>query len=319
MIGNDVNKAIDILKSGDLIGLPTETVYGLAGNATNQNTVSKIFAVKNRPNFNPLIIHLDKAEKIDSYADLSHKALQDLANVFMPGPLTLLLDKKVNVPDIVTAGSDKVAVRIPAHDLAIEVLSSVDFPLAAPSANPFGYISPTTPQHVYKQLGNAISYILDGGACNIGIESTIVGIEEDEIVVYRKGGLSIEQIEKVAGKVHIKNHSVSNPVAPGMITHHYAPSLPLHTGDLQQLAFTFKDKRCVALCFSQPLLHQENVVKNFVLSPDKRYDEAASNLFKYLREIDEMKDVDVIIAEFLPEKDLGRAINDRLRRASYNK
>ncbi|MFM2395313.1 MAG: hypothetical protein RLZZ546_3296 [Bacteroidota bacterium] len=318
MIGTDINKAIDILMKGDLIGLPTETVYGLAGNAINSHAISKIFSVKNRPSFNPLIIHLSHTEKISDYAYIDHPTLQDLADKFMPGPLTLILNKKENVPHIVTAGSNKVAVRIPSHDLALEVLSCIDFPLAAPSANPFGYISPTTPLHVLKQLGNSISYILDGGACNIGIESTIVGIEENEIVVYRKGGLSIEQIEKVVGRVHVNTHSTSNPIAPGMLTNHYAPSLPLYLGDFQEMAIELKDKRCVALCFSESIAF-ENIKKCFVLSPDKNFKEAAANLFTFLREIDEMEEIDAIIAELLPEKDLGRAINDRLRRASINK
>ena len=190
--GTDVERAKQLLCSGNLVVIPTETVYGLAGNALNPRAVAAIYEVKNRPSFNPLIIHTDRLEKVTEYVASVPRVAQELAQAFWPGPLTLLLPKTDKLPDIVTAGSDRVAVRIPKHPLALALLSELDFPLAAPSANPFGYISPTTVAHVEEQLGDKIAYILDGGSCSVGIESTIVGVEDNKLEVYRRGGISIE-------------------------------------------------------------------------------------------------------------------------------
>lgn len=310
LIDKNIEIAIDFLESGEVVGIPTETVYGLAANALNINAVTKIFQVKNRPTFDPLIIHTSSIERISDYViDLPEKALV-LAKQFMPGPLTLLLPKKEIIPDLVTSGLENVAVRIPKHNLTLELLKKIDFPLAAPSANPFGYISPTIAQHVDNQLGSQIKYILDGGECGVGIESTIVGFIDDEVIVYRKGGLSIEAIEEIVGKVKIQAHSTSNPQAPGMLKSHYSPrkkfiiSNEINPEDKKTGYLGFKDYKVNIPAENQLLL-----------SPKGDFAEAAKNLFAYLRQLDAM-DIEVIYGEYLPEKDLGRAINDRLRRAT---
>ena len=207
MIGNDLAQAKQLLAAGQLVAIPTETVYGLAGNALDEQAVLEIFRVKNRPAFDPLIVHTDSFERIaDFVREIPEKALL-LAQHLMPGALTLLLPKSDLIPDLVTSGLDRVAVRIPNHSLTRSLLSGLSFPLAAPSANPFGYISPTTAQHVEQQLGNQIPYILDGGPCEVGLESTIVGFENDEPIIYRKGGLAIETIERLVGTVRVQAHS----------------------------------------------------------------------------------------------------------------
>jgi L-threonylcarbamoyladenylate synthase len=313
MIGQNIDEAAALLTSGKLVAIPTETVYGLAGNALDANAVASIFSVKKRPTFNPLIIHVPHREHIRLYAEINDDRLLDLANRFMPGPMSLLLPKKPNVADIVTAGSDLVAVRVPSHPLTVALLHKLNFPVAAPSANPFGYISPTTAHHVQDQLGEHIPYILDGGSCAIGIESTIVGLDGDNnITIYRKGGLSIEEIEKYVGPVQIMDHSSSRPAAPGMLSSHYAPKTRLILGHIPTLLEEYPLYSTAILSFSTPY----NALHSYTLSPSGSMQEAAANLFKILRQLDELS-LDFILAELLPEQGLGRAINDRLKRAAF--
>jgi L-threonylcarbamoyladenylate synthase len=314
MIGDSIDIAKQLLKKGMLVAIPTETVYGLAGNALDSKAVSEIFAVKQRPSFNPLIIHLPSIESIENYVEEIPDRLRLLANTFMPGPLSLLLPKKSIIPDIVTAGSNYVAVRIPHHPLTRQLLSQLDFPLAAPSANPFGYVSPTTAKHVDDQLGEKLSYILDGGPCEVGIESTIIGEQDGQLIIYRKGGVPVEAIEAIVGKVIIQEHSTSQPLAPGMLSSHYAPTKPMYIGNLDELIYDFKDKDYAVISFSSFNTGIDSD-RQFVLSMTEDFKEAARNLFHVLRMIDKGS-YEVILAEFLPEVDLGRAINDRLRRAS---
>lgn len=307
--------AATLLQKGEAVAIPTETVYGLAANALNEAAVAKIYAIKNRPSFDPLIIHLSSFDRVSPYVEEVPDQLQRLADAFMPGPLTILLRKSALIPDIVTAGSPFVAVRVPAHPVTLSLLGKLDFPLAAPSANPFGYISPTTAQHVADQLGDRIYYILDGGPCDVGLESTIVGLNEDgEVEVLRKGGLSVEDIRKVAGDVIVRDISTSNPVAPGLLTSHYAPTVPLVLGNLEQLVNDCNPDRTGIIAFRNfvphiPTSHQ------VVLSPSGNYTDAARNLFAGMRYLDSC-DLDVIFAELVPEAHLGLAINDRLRRAA---
>src|SRR5882672_5472348 len=202
-IGKDIAKAATLLRQGKLVAIPTETVYGLAGNALNVEAVTRIFAAKNRPYFDPLIVHVPYPSSAGEYAErIPGKAL-DLMEQFWPGPLTVLLSKKNIVPDLVTAGLDRVGLRCPDHPMTLALLQSLPFPLAAPSANPFGYVSPTSPHHVNDQLGNEIEYILDGGECKVGVESTIVGFEDDTPTIYRLGGLQVEAIESITGRVQL--------------------------------------------------------------------------------------------------------------------
>ncbi len=317
MIGRDLQYAIELLKADQLVAIPTETVYGLAGNALNVEAVSQIFAVKNRPSFDPLIVHTSSLERLQTFVTDFPKNALLLAEAFMPGPLTLLLPKKELIPDLVTAGSPLVALRIPQHPLTLALLQQLDFPLAAPSANPFGYISPTTAQHVVQQLGQKIPYILDGGACDIGLESTIVGFEQEKVIIYRKGGIPMEAIESLVGKVELKPHSTSNPQAPGMLQSHYAPRVPLILGDIEKLLELHKGKKIGILSF-QKIFPQTSPYHLITLSPTGNFAEAARNLFAGMRYLDSL-DLDVMVAELLPEEDLGRAINDRLRRASVTK
>src|SRR5690606_29491053 len=235
-IGTDIQKAKQLLEAGELIGFPTETVYGLAGNALNTDAVMKIYETKNRPNFDPLIVHTSGIDQISRYTYPIDAELQKLVDKFWPGPLTLLLKKKPIISDHVTSGLDTVAVRVPDHPLALDLLKSLDFPLAAPSANPFGYISPTRPEHIQDQLGEKIPYILDGGECSVGLESTIIGIEEGQVIIYRLGGTEISAIEEIVGKVLILPQSSSNPKSPGMLKSHYAPRKSFILGEIEALA-----------------------------------------------------------------------------------
>ena len=313
-IGKDIQKGKDFLEKDELVAIPTETVYGLAANALNPIAVAKIFEAKERPTFDPLIVHTHSLQEVYKFVTNIHPALLKLAEAFWPGPLTLLLPKKEIIPSLVTSGLDRVGVRIPNHALTLELLAQLDFPLAAPSANPFGYISPTTAAHVEKQLGMKIPYILDGGNCAVGLESTIVGEENGEIIIYRFGGLSVDEIETIVGKVSVQLNQSSNPKAPGQLKSHYAPKKPVYIGNLNESQKQYSDQKIGAIVFGNDIKLSESIlIKN--LSSTKNYQEASANLFSFLRELDEA-DVDVIITALLPEIGLGLAINDRLRRAS---
>lgn len=314
MIGKDINKAAALLEAGELVAIPTETVYGLAANALNESAVVKIFEAKNRPFFDPLIVHLANIEQIPLFTQNMPEKARELARHFMPGPLTLLLEKNDRVPDLVTAGSPLVAIRIPRHPLSLELLANLSFPLAAPSANPFGYISPTTAQHVDQQLGELIPYILEGGPCEIGLESTIVGFQENEVVVHRKGGIPVEAIESIIGKVSVQTHSTSNPNSPGRLESHYAPATPIFLGDIRTLLKAYAGKKVGIISFQDPYQDLE-VTARVVLSEKGDFNEAARNLFSGMRWLDGQA-LDVILASWAPEKHLGRAINDRLGRAA---
>jgi L-threonylcarbamoyladenylate synthase len=315
IIGTDIKAAARILQSGDLVAIPTETVYGLAANAFSEEAVVKVFEAKNRPAFDPLIVHTYSVEAFSQIAGTIPDMAYQLAEAFMPGPLTLILPKAKQVPLLVTSGNDTVGLRIPNHPLTLQLLRELDFPLAAPSANPFGYVSPTTAQHVEHQLGNRIPYILDGGACAVGIESTIISLAGGQVQILRLGGLAQEEIEQVLGRpVDLVQTSSSNPQAPGMLISHYAPRKKLVVGDLPALTEQFSGLSVGVLAFSRaiagiPEKHQ------VVLSPAADVREAAQALFSALRYLDGL-DLDFILAEYVPEAGLGRAVNDRLRRAS---
>ena len=314
IIGTDLDQAASLLRAGELVAIPTETVYGLGGHALHTGAVAHIFAVKDRPSFDPLIIHLPRLAAVADYVTELPDRLRELGERCWPGPLTLLLPKRSIVPDLVTAGLPRVAVRVPSHPLTRQLLERLDFPLAAPSANPFGYISPTRPRHVLDQLGGKIPYILDGGPCTVGVESTIVAEEEGEVVVLRKGGLPIEAIEAIVGPVVVRPHSSSRPAAPGMLKSHYAPRAPLQlAGDRAELD-GLRGEAVGALVFREwlPELPREHQRR---LSAEGDPEEAARHLFASLRELDQLG-LQAIWAELLPEIGLGRAINDRLRRAA---
>lgn len=313
IIGIDIALAKEFLEKGETVGIPTETVYGLAANALSEDAVLKIFSVKNRPHFDPLIVHLATVNEIEKYVEQIPAAAQKLIEAFMPGPLTLLLKKKNNIPDLVTSGLDRVAIRVPQHVLTSALLQQLDFPLAAPSANPFGYISPTSAYHVYDQLHGRIPYILDGGPTEVGVESTIVGFEDEETVIYRLGGLAQEDIEPIVGNTRLQINSGSNPHSPGMLNSHYAPRKKLvileadsnevtPAGNAGFIGFDKADERFKSE--HQILLSEKGSVK-----------EAAKNLFAAMRQLD-ASEVAMIYAVQFPENGLGKAINDRLKRAA---
>ncbi len=312
VIGNDIEKAATYLKNDALVAIPTETVYGLAGNALSATAIAKIYAAKNRPSFNPLILHLPAAHHIEKYA-LLPTALLPLTAGLMPGALTLLLKKKPHVPDILTAGSDKVAVRIPRHPLALQLLQRLPFPLAAPSANPSGYVSPTTAQHVLEGLGNRIPYILDGGPAEVGVESTIIEWEQNAILVHRVGGIALEEIQNYTSlPLKFPAHHNGKVQTSGQLKSHYATQIPLVVGNPNILSLRHTHKKLAII-----RLKKGNPVSNgqeFPLSLNGSLAEAAANLFAVMRIIDAGK-FDMIIAERFPDEGLGRAINDRLDRA----
>jgi L-threonylcarbamoyladenylate synthase len=309
-IGTDIGYAAELLRSGEVVGVPTETVYGLAANALSADAVIKIFEAKNRPFFDPLIVHIKDVSEAEKYVqEIPVWALQ-LAEKFSPGPITFLLRKKDIIPDIVTSGLERVGIRIPAHPTIQALLEEVEFPLAAPSANPFGYISPTTAQHVYDQLQDRIPYILDGGACSVGIESTIIGEEDGNLIIYRLGGISVEDIEKETGKVELRTSS-SKPSTPGALDIHYSPKSKLRVVTYTDVMPKSTDGY---LSFQRYITHIPKEHQR-ILSETGNINEAAINLFKYMRELDALE-VDTIYAELVPNHGLGKAINDRLTRAA---
>jgi L-threonylcarbamoyladenylate synthase len=313
VIGTDILEAARLLRSGELVAIPTETVYGLAANAGDENAVLKIYAAKNRPRFNPLILHVADAGLFPSYTRHVPEDCIKLAEAFAPGPITFLLDKNDLIPDLVTAGSSRVAIRVPSHPVTLSLLHELDFPLAAPSANPSGYISPVTAVHVYDGLHGKIPYILDGGPCAVGLESTIVGFELGKIVVHRLGGITREEIERVCGKPVTMAFSGERPDSPGQLKSHYAPRLPLLIGDPVELMHEHAGKKVIVISF-RPLYLPVRPLHHFILSETGDLNEAARNIFRVLHEADR-SEADLIIATRLPDLGMGAAVNDRLDRA----
>jgi L-threonylcarbamoyladenylate synthase len=313
-IGSDIFKAKLLLELGELVAIPTETVYGLAGNGLNPEAIGRIYAAKNRPQFNPLILHVAHVDHLEKWVQAIPKACHDLIDKLSPGPITYLLPKSDNVPDIVTAGSHRVAIRIPAHDLTLSLLRQLDFPLAAPSANPSGYVSPVTSQHVFDGLSGIIPYILEGGNAKIGLESTIVGFEDGKVVVHRLGGIAAEQLEEITGQEVELRLSHASPTAPGQLKSHYATRKPLVLGDIKNLYQEHADKKIGILAFHQTYDFPGVIQRQ--LSPTGNIDEAASQLFSTMRDLDNA-DIEIILSEIFPDRGLGKAINDRLQRAAY--
>lgn len=314
VITKDISFAIHTLNEGKVVAIPTETVYGLAANIFDESAVKKIFEIKNRPNNNPLIVHLKSAEQLKEVAkDIPPLAAQ-LASHFWPGALTLVLKKQDCISNWVTSNKNTVAIRVPNHPLTLELLRNLDFPLAAPSANPFGSISPTKALHVYDYFQNDIDVILDGGNCKNGIESTIIGFEEEQPILYRYGAIPIEEIEKIIGpiKVHTKDNSA--PSAPGMFTKHYAPKTKSFlVEDIEKELESIQSKKIGVLQFQNKLESPRPFVQ-YILSPTGDFKEASKKLYSYLHELDALG-LDVLLIEKLPNIHLGKSINDRLTRA----
>ena len=313
-IGSDIEYSAQLLERAELVAIPTETVYGLAANGLNPLAVAKIFKAKKRPLSNPLILHFSDFKSMEGYIQNIPKIAEKLAEKFWPGAMTLLLDKSSLIPDIVNSGQSRIAVRIPNHPVTLKLLRRLEFPLAAPSANLYGRISPTKSSHVNKQLSGRIPYILEGGDCNTGIESTIIGFEDDAVIAYRLGGISIEEIESCLGmKVKIHDHESVNkkPEASGMVNHHYAPQTPIHSFD--DLALFPETKKSGFIVFNQihPQFPSEN---QYLLSPNQDLEEASKNLYNALYYMDDKKFDRLFICHF-PSSGLGKSLNDRINKA----
>jgi L-threonylcarbamoyladenylate synthase len=314
IITTHIQPATSFLDNGDLIAIPTETVYGLAANAFDPIAVQKIFELKKRPSYNPLIVHIKDLDSADEVAQNIPQTAKLLAKTFWPGPLTLVLEKKSIIPDIITAGKNTVAVRVPNHPLVLQLLANLKYPLAAPSANPFGSISPTEPNHVFNYFNGKLPLILDGGKCAKGIESTIIGFNNETPILYRHGSISVEQIEDVTGKIEIAVKDNSSPIAPGMLSKHYAPKTTTYlSSDIKKDLAHFSNKKIGVLLFKEALPEMPNTVQ-LVLSTTGSFDEAARNLYAAMHQLDALQ-LDAIIVERVPHIDLGRSINDRLERA----
>ncbi len=316
-ISSDIHEAALWLSKNKVVAIPTETVYGLAASIYSEQAIQTIYKIKNRPSNNPLIVHIKSVEELPKYAvDIPDKALV-LAKTFWPGPLTLVLKKSIQIPDYITSNKDTVGIRVPDHQTTLKLLDAIDFPIAAPSANPSNCVSATSATHVFNYFGNKLPFVLDGGFCNKGLESTIVGFENDVAVIYRMGALSVEQIENVVGKVYIKNFEAQNPIAPGMFSKHYAPKTPLYVVQNMNLFLSETPHQNIAYLGFSTKENHEKIKAHFDLSKKASFDEAAQNLYKTLIEIDSYN-FDAIVTHFVPNIDLGNSINDRLKRAAFS-
>lgn len=315
MISKDVKLAATFLKNDGVVGIPTETVYGLAGNTYSDIAINKIFEVKKRPNSNPLILHVKNGNELDKIGTQIPELAYKLAEAFWPGPLTLIVKKQPHISNLITASQDTVAVRVPNHTLTLELLNSIDFPLVAPSANPFTRISPIEAPHVDAYFKDQINMVLDGGRCSEGVESTIVGFENNRAIIYRLGAISIEEIEKITNNVSIYTPLDKKIITPGMLKKHYSPNTDIIlTRNVSQEIEWFSDKKIGLLLFNAPQPNF-NLAYQKILSPESNLKIATSNLYKALHELDAMN-LDLIIAERFPEYGLGLTINDRLTRAT---
>jgi L-threonylcarbamoyladenylate synthase len=322
-----IRRAAALLRAGRLVAFPTETVYGLGADALDPGAVARLFEVKGRPRFDPLIVHVASPAEIDRYADRVDPRARALVARFWPGPLTLVLPRRADaagapvIPDIVTSGLDTVALRMPDHPVARALLAEVGRPVAAPSANPFGYVSPTEAVHVVEQLGGAVDLVLDGGPCPVGVESTVVALAGGRPRLLRPGGVPLEAIEAAIGPVAAAPAGAeATPEAPGQLPSHYAPRTPLTLlagrDDAERHARRRPDERVGLLALVPvPAPDAARFAAVEVLSSDGDLREAAQRLFGALRRLD-AAGLDRIVAEPCPDVGLGRAIMDRLRRAA---
>ncbi len=308
-----IQRAAEILKRGGIVAFPTETVYGLGADTFNPLAVARVFEVKKRPSFDPLIVHVADPVDVKKLAKEIPSNAKKLMKRFWPGPLTIVVLKEENIPDIVTAGLPSLALRMPNHPMALDLIREAKCPIAAPSANLFGYLSPTTAEHVREQLGDQVDLILDGGPCPVGVESTIVSFLEGEPMLLRPGGVSLEEIESVIGKVGTLSFK-NRPAAPGMLPKHYAPRTPIVLDWNEKTLNRYKDKNIGLLAFQGPANHLK-LHPTEILSKSGDLREAAANLFAAIRRLDALK-LDLIVAMSIPEVGLGRAIMDRLRHAA---
>lgn len=318
-IGTNIQKAASFINAGDVVAIPTETVYGLAASILSEKGIQKIYELKGRPKTNPLIVHVASIEEISKWVEVWPEKAKILADAFMPGPITLVMPKSNKIPHYVTSGQDTVGIRVPNHPLFVELLKSLPAPLAAPSANPSNATSATQAKHVFSYFKNKdLPYVLDGGACVNGLESTIVGFEKNEVVIYRVGAITIEQIERLVGKV--KRATTKSPtLTPGMFTRHYAPQTPLiMTDDID--AYTKQHPEAnVAILYTGKKKESSNVKTTYInLSESDNLEEVGQRLYATLLALDEQS-YDALLIQPFPSTDLGITLNDRLTRATTKK
>ena len=305
-----IKRAASVIREGGLVAFPTETVYGLGANCFDARAVAKIFEVKRRPHFDPIIVHIADFEDAERLSLGVDEKARMLAQRFWPGPLTLVLPKSEIVPDIVTAGLETVAIRMPSHPVALRLIKEANVPIAAPSANLFGHLSPTTAEHVADQIGGEIDLILDGGRCPVGVESTVLYLT-DKPTVLRLGGLPVEEIERVIGKAEISTLA-KRPRSPGQFPRHYSPRTPLEI--LRNKSLDVPKGKKVGLLAFRPPKDKAPFERVEILSASGDLREAAYNFFSCLHRLDKAG-LDIIYAEPVPEVGLGRAIMDRLTKA----
>ena len=310
-IGNDIAYASRLIQNGELVGFPTETVYGLGADALNASAVAKIFQVKERPAFDPLIVHIAHLNQIEGLCKRWDERIKLLAEHFWPGPLTIVVEKNDNVPDIVTSGLNTVGIRMPNHSLALQLISGAGTPIAAPSANKFGRVSPTQAWHVADQL-TEVPYIIDGGPTTVGIESSVIRLHDDGFVMLRPGAIGSDEIRQIIPQSKTlgeeqKLHS------PGLIKSHYSPRKPLYIGGIDLTEADLSNAGLIA--WGEPG-YASKFKKVEYLSIEKRMDEAAVNLFSALHNM-EASDIEFIVADAIPEVGIGIAIMDRMRKAAY--
>lgn len=313
--GKDIVFASSLIKEGKLVAFPTETVYGLGANGLNAKAVAKIFEVKKRPSFDPLILHISSVEQLDTvFAKGVSPLIEKLAQTYWPGPLTIVAQKSKVVPDIVTAGLNTVAVRMPNHPIALKLIRLSKVPIAAPSANLFGRLSPTHSKHVRDQL-NGVDYLIDGGSTNFGIESTIITVASNKIEVLRPGAITPQQIQADFPDVEVVASSTEKHIqAPGQLKSHYSPRKPFY------LFNSIPDElpEYAALLLFEPLeLPKDAQSKVVVLSQTGDLLEGASKMFSALHELEADNGVEQIFAVGVPEEGVGLAIMDRLQKAAY--
>jgi len=316
MIHQDITIAADDLRRGNLIGLPTETVYGLAANALNEFAIDKIYKLKNRPSSNPLIVHTHSLDEVAKFVTHIPPAAFKLAKAFWPGPLTLLLPKNKLISHAVTAGSHLVAIRIPQHPIALALLRILDFPLVAPSANPYTSISPTSAQMVEDYFGDALPCILDGGHCEKGIESTIVGFDGNNTIVYRQGAISIDAIEFIVGKIKVLATIKERVTTPGMAPMHYAPKTNfVIVEDVAEFINDYPTSRIGYIGMGENKIEHPNL--QFIsITATNDLEEAGMNLYQSMYFMDSLN-LDHIIIKKFPETGIGKSLNDRISRASF--
>jgi len=319
----DLERAASALAGGLLVAFPTETVYGLGADAFNQSALAKVFEVKGRPRFDPLIIHIAAPETLWRIADeslldrITAERLSILSERLWPGPLTLILPKRKEVPDLATSALATAAIRFPSHPVAQKLIRLSTGALAAPSANLFGCLSPTRASHVKAHLGDRVDYIIDGGKTQVGVESTVLDLSRGVPMILRQGGTELEKIEAFIGPVEVSCLSPSDtPVSPGQLKSHYAPRTPLVLCKSEEMETIPYDTGEGRLYFSHPKGVEIIAERARVLSETGNVTEAAANLFDYLHELDSLG-LDFIRAEEAPCCGLGEAINDRLRRAAH--